>query len=255
MAVQGIQNIIYNIIGGLIVALLTLTVQFFRKKLRYRLFKRIFGDDLEEDFKIIFPASESPPNTTYPKSPPKVPRKTYATVNLTTVNSTASTRTVSHLTYAVGRNSKVSPIIKSDTEIDELMDISFISVGGLTNYKSIDLLDDRSNTFIKFGTNAIISKKSGKAIVRLKSGYDIGCIIKINPSHNPNRTWLCCAGIGEWGTSGASWWLNKYWKMISKKAKKNPFAIITQTRIGSDDSTQILHFFLSEIDVESATEP
>jgi len=249
-----IQNIIANVIGGIIVALLTIAIQFLRTKIKYRSFKKIFGNDLEENFKIIYPAYEPPAGITFAKPQPKVSRITAGTVNLETVNSTASSRAMSHLSYAIGRNSRANPIIKSDIETDEFMDISFISIGGLNNHKSVDLLDNASNTFITFSGNAIISKKSKKAIVRLKTGYDYGFVIKINPSHNPERTWLCCAGFAEWGTSGVSWWLSKYWKVISKQAKKRPFALITQTRIGSDDSTQKLHLFLSEQAVENETE-
>jgi hypothetical protein len=61
-------------------------------------------------------------------------------------------------------------------------------------------------------------------------------------------------GFAEWGTIGAAW-LSKNWKFISKRAKKRPFAVITQTRLGSDDSTRMIHLFLSDEEAENATEP
>ena len=252
----GFQNVIFNIICGIIVALLILSVQFIRNKIRNRQFKKLFGNDLDEIFYLIYPAYESPQGASYAKPRPRVPRRTFQTINLTTVNSTASSRTVSHLAYAIGRNSKTPPIIKSDIETDDMMDISFISIGGLNNHKSIDILDNHRNTFITFDNSVnIVSVRSGNTLIQAQSIFDYGCIIKINPTHNPNRTWLCCAGIGEWGTSGAGWWLSKYWKRISKQAGNRPFAIITRTRVGSDDSTELLHLFLSEEAVENALQP
>jgi hypothetical protein len=40
--------------------------------------------------------------------------------------------------------------------------------------------------------------------------------------------------------------------MMSKYAKEKPFAIITKTRIGSDDSTELVYKFLTESEVENA---
>jgi hypothetical protein len=253
----GLQSLIFNIIGGIIVALLTLAAQYFWKKRRYHLFKRLFGKDLEENFYIIYPAYESPQGVSYPKPPPRVPRPGYTTVNLTTINSTAASRTMSHIAYAIGKNSASHPHIKSDLETDEKMDISFISVGGLNNYKSLDVLESQDNSFLTFGGTpmTILSARSSNTMIHPESGFDYGIIIKINPSHNPSRTWLCCAGIAEWGTSGAAWWLSRYWKKISKKAKDRPFAIITRTRNGSDDSTELVHLFLSQEEVENAAQP
>lgn len=100
-----------------------------------------------------------------------------------------------------------------------------------------------------------MSVKSNNPVIQMQSGFDNGVILKINPSQNPQKTWICCAGRGEWGTSGAAWWLSKYWKRISKQAGNRPFAFITQTQIGSDDSTTLLHFFFSEEDVEKVAKP
>lgn len=129
------MDIVINIICGLITAILIFSVQFSIKKARHRSFRKLFGNVLEENFHIIYPVYESPQGAKYSKPQPKVKRRTFATVNLTTVNSTASSRSVSHLAYLIGSNSKTSPKIKSDVELDEIMDISFFSIGGLNNHK------------------------------------------------------------------------------------------------------------------------
>jgi hypothetical protein len=182
-----------------------------------------------------------------------VPRPGVSTVHLSSINSNAITRSIGPISYAFGNTVRLSPHINSDTELDQMMDISFLSLGGLNNYKSFDVLDDKSNIFLQFGQNGIIqSRSSGKPIVKIEGVFDYGLIIKIHPEHNRNRTWLCIAGIGEWGTSGAALWLSCHWKEVNKLAKSKPFACITKTKYASDDSTSLVHFFLNKEEVELA---
>lgn len=249
---QGFCNLIWNVVGGLLVASLIYSISWIRKRFSYWRFKQVFGDDTGELF-IVFPSYNSPStNTIFPKPPLKVPRpKISATTHLSTINSSASTRGISHLSYTIGNCSSRLPKVRSDIDLDERMDISFISLGGFNNCKTIDVLENSSNIFLEFGTSGIQSKTSGRSIANIQGNVDCGLILKIHPDNNQNRTWLCVAGLGEWGTSGASWWLSKHWPEIYKRAKNKPFACITKTTYRSDDSTSLVHLFLSEGDVEN----
>ncbi len=245
---EGPYSVLWNVLGGIIVAGLTLLCRALWSKLRRRRFRQVFGDDVENDFYVIYPAYEVTFATGYRKPTSRVSRlRPVGGINLTAVNSTAGTRGVSHIAYAVGDYARNAPNIQSDHQMDDRMDISFVSIGGITNFKSLDLFDNAKNVFLDFSFEqpapAIVSKQSKSPIVRPTKGIDYGLIIKINPSINEARTWICCAGFAEWGTSGAAWWLAHRWKQIRKKAKNLPFACITKTRIGSDDSTELLHFF------------
>jgi hypothetical protein len=242
-------NITWNIVGGFIVAWLTFIYQWITKRLKHRKFRKIFGNDLD-NFHLVYASYNSPKGIAYSKPLPKVPRPSNLTVNLTTINSTAITRCISHLSYAIGNSTDIIPHIASDIEIDQQMDISFLSLGGVNNYKSLDVLDDNSNVFIQFGPNGIHSKTSGKPIVNIHGNFDYGLILKLHPECNRKRTWLCAAGLGEWGTSGAAYWLSFHWRELFKLSKGNPFACITKTKYGSDDSTSLVHFFRSKEDVE-----
>lgn len=248
---EAFWNIFWNIVGGIIVVLLTFAYQRIVHYVSHRAFRQVVGDDLHELY-VVYPACQTPNiATVYPKPQPMVPRRVFGTVNLTMLNSTAITRSVSHIAFAISRFSGSSPQIRSDLEMDELMDISFLSVGGVNNFKSLDVLDNGSNSFLTFGERgSITSQNSDREIVRIEGANDYGLILKIRPDHNSQRTWLCVAGIGEWGTSGAAWWLGRHWKTIHKQAKDKPFACITRTRFGSDDSTALVHLFLSSEDVE-----
>ena len=250
---EGIWAIIWNVIGGAIVAGLTLSLQSISKKISRRHFRMVFGNDVEDIFYLIYPHYEPPTrDIEFRKPQSRVPRRTHSATNLTAIHSTAATRTVNHLAYEIGKNSKIPPRVISDIDADPLMDISFLSIGGITNHKSVDLLDNEENIFLDFGHESIISKGSGHPIISAESNVDYGIILKINPLDNSKRTWICCAGFGEWGTSGSAWWLSRNWKLIYKKAKKKPFACITRTRVGSDDSTRLIHIFKSIEDVQLA---
>ncbi|MDG5816454.1 hypothetical protein QA601_15260 [Chitinispirillales bacterium ANBcel5] len=187
-----------------------------------------------------------------PKS--KVKReRIYNAVNLTEVHSIATTRAINYLSNEIGKYSRITPQIVSDEEKDDKWNFTFLSVGGHTNFKSTDVIE--SNEFLKFDvdSNTIISVKTGHSVLHneLDSKYkDFGVIIKTNPESNLKRTWICCAGLSEWGTSGAAWWLANNWKQIRKKAKKGPFAVVTCTRKGSDESTVLVKFCTRAEDVE-----
>lgn len=250
---EGLLAVMWNVIGGAVVAGLILAVQGICKKVRRRSFRMIFGKDVENVFYLVYPHYESPSREIeFRKPPSRVPRRTCSATNLSALHSTAATRTVNHLAYEIGSNSITPPRIISDVEADQLMDISFLAIGGHTNHKSVDIFDNEENKFLDFGHESIVSKESGDSIVMAESKVDYAIILKISPFGNPKRTWLCCSGFGEWGTSGAAWWLSHNWKSIYKKAKNRSFACITRTRVGSDDSTRMLHLFLSSEDVQRA---
>jgi len=33
------------------------------------------------------------------------------------------------------------------------------------------------------------------------------------PADFPNHSWIVCAGLGEWGTSGTAWYLAHRWRI------------------------------------------
>ena len=56
-----------------------------------------------------------------------------------------------------------------------------------------------------------------------------------------NRTWIAVAGLGEWGTSGAAWFLARNWKEVEKIYKQKPFGLIIKVRAGKDESAQLVY--------------
>lgn len=217
--------------------------------LKSRKFRRVFGKDVNNEFHIIYCLYDAPRNDNhFPKPKSQIPARIRVSggQNLEKVTSCASVKGVSYLVYGFGENVKMAPTISSDEDTDKNMDLSFISVGGITNFKTADLLRNPSNTFLDFNCKrkpiAIIKKNSRSVIVGAeKMGvYDYGLIIKIHPKGKRNRTWICCAGFGIWGTSGAAYYLANKWKKIHKWAGNKPFACVTRTEIKSDTSTDVI---------------
>lgn len=246
-----------NVVGGALVAGGMETRAYLRKRWRRRAFKSIFGLDAVGEMCVIY-ESFVPPNrgTVFNKAPGRVLRATSAAKNLTSVAPGAGVRGATHIGYAIGRDGIGTAVIQADDVDDDRMDISFVSIGGL-NHRSSDLLDDANNVFLKFRQNNIVAKLSGALLIReetLATGLDYGFIVKIHPAQNERRTWICCAGLGEWGSSGPAWYLAHHWRDIYRKVGDEPFACVTKTRFGSDDSTVHVITFTTPEEIERAAQ-
>jgi hypothetical protein len=117
--------------------------------------------------------------------------------------------------------------------------LSFISIGG-GNHRTSDFIKDLSNVFLDYEHPTIVAKTSRLEIARVKGIFDYGFIAKIHPQIHPKRTWICCFGIGEYGSSGAAYYLSHNWRIIQKTVGNKPFAYVTRTEFGKDDSTCVV---------------
>jgi hypothetical protein len=230
--------------------------RFLRWILAWR-FRRVFGKDAGKKYHIIYFIKYVPDKQTEFVSPkPKSKRRLYANaINLTCITPCAETRAMGYLVYSFEKNVKLPPTMASDIDADERVDISFVSLGGIGNLKTCDLLEVESPFLgFDFKGNSILWEDS--ELVTAHDNVDCGLIVKIHPPKKPERTWICCAGVGEWGTSGAAWFLATRWKDIckwrdiQKRVFNKPFAVITETRVGRDESTIPIHTFRNSDEVE-----
>jgi hypothetical protein len=252
MVKDGVVQIIYNIIGGFVVGGLTLLGRWLYERLHARRFQQIFQDDDNWEFHIVYKSVESERDVVFPAEESKVPRGTPATTNLTLINSCATTRGVGYLVYTFGESIGKSPLIVSHVDVDQKMNLSFISIGGTTNHKTRDIMANPANKLLDYEYGKIVAKDSRKVLIKIgdEMGFDYGFIIKIHPTNFHRRTWICSGGFGEWGSSGAAWYLAHRWNDIRKFAGKKEFACITKTRIGCDEDTYLLGQFqnIKEVD-------
>ena len=139
----------------------------------------------------------------------------------------------------IAKETKSGVSLSSDIELKNQLDISFITFGGPSpNFKTKDVIDNISNNLVKFDNTKFTSARTGKSVIKPDAGYDYGLILKIRPSQFPDRTWFTCAGIGEWGSSGAAWYLAKKWREINAFAANSPFALIVRVKQNQDQSAE-----------------
>jgi hypothetical protein len=147
-------------------------------------------------------------------------------------------RAAKYLAESVAVNAHRLAILTTDLEIAEKGDLSFVSFGIMSNLKTVQLLENSGNHFARYHEGQFVTKLSGKVLARPSQQTDYGLIVKLHPSNLPEKTWICCGGFGEWGTSGAAWYLSRRWKNIRSKFARRAFTIIVRVRPGFDESAE-----------------
>lgn len=153
--------------------------------------------------------------------------------------SSCELRAVRYVTGAISRYAAAIPAMSSDLDVRDKLDLSFVSFGGPgSNYKTRDALENPANMLVRFDVRGFTNLETGEQLVEVRPGFDYGMILKISPKQFPHRTWITCAGLGEWGTSGAAWYLASKWQEIHTWARGNPFLVIVAVRPTQDESAQ-----------------
>lgn len=239
-------DILINIIGGIVVAILAAAYIRLRKKYYKYNFKKILGKDAEDNFNIVHGSMKLKPVFNEKGEPMKWPYYKNGVSgsfgNISSVVSLAGAKSTKYVSETFAKVLGTSPKLISDVEVREKLDISFCSIGGNNNLKTRDVLDSDQNTFFEFdlleGSANIFSKKDSDKKFSIDNKHDYGFIIKIIPKSFPNRVWICIAGLGEYGTSGAAWFFMKNWK---KLPKNKPFGFIIKTKFGQDESAELVY--------------
>lgn len=157
----------------------------------------------------------------------------------------AEMRSIAYLSQFFGKSGVVAPMLTTDNEVAARLDFSFISFGGSgSNLKTEDAFLNRSNNLVQVTGDRFVDPSTGQPLVEFDFvNFDYGVILRICPSQHDSRTWIVCAGIGEWGTSGSSWflankWKKLFWHVLFKRERQ--FAAIVRVRRGQDESAEIV---------------
>lgn len=110
-------------------------------------------------------------------------------------------RSVKYLAEGIASNTHSWAVLARDEDIKDKQDLSFVSFGLMSNCKSIEILNNPANRFMRYHYPQLVTL-TGKTVISPPTSpkIDFGAIIKIHPSNLPERTWICCGGYGEWGT-------------------------------------------------------
>lgn len=133
--------------------------------------------------------------------------------------------------------------ILSDVKAFEDFDFTFISLDSPSSNEISDFaMRESTNTFFQFrqeGDETFIEGISDKKRYRgfqPPNRKDCAIVMRIRNARFPAHFFFVCAGLGEWGTSGASWFLANRWELLYKEFKEDDFAIILEVDIRSDTS-------------------
>ncbi len=229
------------------------TWNFGTKKWRRGRFKRVFGSTASEYF-IAFASLEINPaiqqiarstDAKLGEFPLVKPSRPDLAFKAQKVVSGCELRALSYLGSSLVSNGGMEVKVVADEEISNKLDVDCVSLGAMSNLKTRDVFSNPANRLAEYsyGPSFFLSKKDGKALCPIQPGFDYGIILKIHPSQFPGRTWIACAGIGEWGTSGASWFLANKWKEIAKRVKQTEqFVCVFEVMPGQDESARLYHF-------------
>lgn len=275
---QILRNVIGSVFGGILVAILTSLYFPFKRRMRKWWFKKIFGQDADKDgtYHIVYAKLSLPgvfdqqgnPVTHPYYKPPRRAGSIPARFSIENPVSSCEVRAAKYITAAFGTSVEGQPILTSDIDIESSespLDRSFISLGGsASNWKTYDVLDNSSNKFVTIESDGFISVETEKPVLVLDSKFDYGLILRLRPEEFPHRVWIVCAGLDEWGTSGAAWYLSKRWRKILWATwswwnpfgfgKGTDFATIVRVRRGQDESAKSIVHFKKPEDVRSAAD-
>lgn len=130
--------------------------------------------------------------------------------------------------------------VEADSDGFKNLNRTIISLGSPDSNEISDfILRQQNNVFLKFNQNnncpCIEDINSGKQFIGFQPPIkkDYGLIVKIKNYRFPGHYFFVCAGLGEFGTSGASWYLANKWKEFLDKEE---FGVVIEVELGSDES-------------------
>ena len=154
--------------------------------------------------------------------------------------STCDARAVGYLSSAFAFARRQPPKIVTDEEILPKWNATLICFGSSgTNIKTHEILKLEENTYAEFVFNEIKTRWDNASFTWQHDPYgDKGLIVKLPNPRFPHHTLTVCAGLGEYGTSGAAFYLSRHWEMLYKRYKEHPFCIIVAVSHGADESAR-----------------
>jgi len=152
-------------------------------------------------------------------------------------------RASGYLAQNIGKIRETTISILSDMRAYDDFNMTLIALGSpASNDISGFIMREPSNKFFQFGqvnSQTFIEATADQKRYfgfQLPKRKDVAVIMRIRNVRFPNHFLIVCAGLGEWGTSGASWYLASNWEQLYKEFKQDDFAIIVEVDLGSDSS-------------------
>jgi hypothetical protein len=138
---------------------------------------------------------------------------------------------------------KTNPVkVVLDESVINNWEGTFICFGSSdSNIKTYDIesLPENNLYSFSFGQNGTRRFNIRGDNYTIDDSGDVGVLMRLqNPYHNSHKLFIC-AGIGEWGTSGAAYYLFKNWRQLNKRfGSKTNFVLVIKVDFYSDESAR-----------------
>lgn len=134
-----------------------------------------------------------------------------------------------------------------DEEIMNFWDGTFFCFGSSdSDIKTYDVENLPQNNLYSFsfdsnGNRCFIVNNQQFSLINRKDRAIISRFV--NPYHTEHYLFIC-AGLGEWGTSGATYFLFDRWRELNKRFKeRRNFCIVIEVDVGSDESAKEIYSY------------
>lgn len=243
LATGDLKSLGINLLGGVLVIIMDRLYLYLNKKCKSFRFKKIFGNDINSEFYLVYGilSLKKPYNCEGKQEDWPYTKSNGGFFNISKPVSYIETKSAKYISDSIAKNTNSTSLIIPDDEIKSKLDISYCSLGGYNNYKTVDILDAENNYYLDFTGEKIVSKIDSTITYSIDKRYDYAAILKLKNKYFPNRTQICVAGLGESGTSGASWFLAKKWRVLLKKANGSDFGCIIRVEFEKDESAEIVY--------------
>lgn len=236
-----------SLIAGFITLALVEWYKDYKVSCENKNFKKIFGTYNTDNLNLIVPALSVRPDVTHLLQHSTLPGNQFPLIKFGGAYIRSSNllgyADVVSLKYILNNTSKVygtKSIIMTDQDLNNNLDISFVSFGGSSFYCTY-VLNQNDNNFYNFVGNSIEKVNDPTISFQINNTYDYGLIIKYRHVNFPNKTWIIIAGLGESGTRGAGWFLSTHWKEISREIGNKTFGLVVRVDNGIDNSAIEVH--------------
>jgi hypothetical protein len=154
-------------------------------------------------------------------------------------------RFIAYGSDAVARATKSSGMLKvvPDSQAARRWDGTFICFGSSdSNAKTKEIEALEENDFYVWGFNSnkqrCIKIDNQEFNINEPPNTDYGILLRMRNPKKEGCYLFVCAGMGEWGSSGAAYYLFSNWEDIYKKCKDKEFIKIIKVEGGSDESAE-----------------
>ncbi len=150
----------------------------------------------------------------------------------------ASLRAASHLLAEIYTFRRRQIRLVSDSAVSGRREGTFLCFGSsASNGKSLEAEDYSRNRLLHLKGAGFYSHDASIQELQTRNPVkDKGLIQKVYNPGFPGHYYLVCAGLGEWGTSGAAWYLARHWRALNKRFASSEFAVVVEVTPGADES-------------------